>query len=377
MNRLTALLIFILFSCTSFAQQTINGSIMHDGLQRDFILYVPANYAGENPVPLVLNFHGYTSNASQQMWYGDFRPVADTAGFIIVHPEGTLFQGSTHWNVGGWTIGSTVDDVGFVAALIDSLAISYQIDLTRVYSTGMSNGGYMSFLLACQLSDKIAAVASVTGSMTPQTYDACDPQHPTPVMQIHGTTDGVVPYDGALWTKSIDDVLQYWVDYNNCQSNPEITGLPNTSTIDGSTVEHFVYKDGDNGATTEHFKVDGGDHTWPGNIFGGTGTNQDINASLEIWNFFARYDINGLISTTAVEESKANKFNVFPNPVSTVLTIESSDSVPGKYHLESMAGQPLATGEIGSKMTELDLSQFPAGVYFLKIGQQSFKVLKL
>jgi len=151
---------------------TINGSIEHNGMDRSYILYVPESYDGTKAVPLVLNFHGYTSNAKDQMNYGDFRPLADKEGFIVVHPQGTLLDGKTHWNVGGWTLASKVDDVAFTEALLDHLSSEYKIDAKRVYSTGMSNGGYMSFLLACQLSNRIAAVASVTGSMTPQIFSS-------------------------------------------------------------------------------------------------------------------------------------------------------------------------------------------------------------
>ena len=163
------------------SQQTINGTITHDNLQRDYIMYIPASYNSANPVPLVFCFHGYSSNASTNFTYTNFKGIADTAGFIVVHPQGTLLQGVTHWNVGGWTLASTVDDVGFTNALIDSISSDYSINSDRVYSTGMSNGGYMSFLLACQLSNRFAAVASVTGSMTPQTYNACNTTHPTPI----------------------------------------------------------------------------------------------------------------------------------------------------------------------------------------------------
>jgi len=289
-------LLFLLFiPFLSYCQQTINASITHDGMQRDYILYVPANYSAEKAVPLVLNFHGYTSNAKDQMGYGDFRPIADTAGFIIVAPQGTLLEGRTHWNVGGWTLASKVDDVGFTTALIDSLSAAYNIDQNRIYSTGMSNGGYMSYLLACQLSDKIAAVASVTGSMTPQIYDACDPQHPTPVMQIHGTKDGTVPFDGnPAWTKSMDEVVNYWVSHNQCSETPQTTQLPDVNTSDGSTVGHLIYSNDDNKTTTEFFKVTGGDHKWPLLEGGGPGTNHDFNATLEIWKFFLRYDLEGL-----------------------------------------------------------------------------------
>ena len=131
----------ILFPFLGNSQQTINGSISHDNLDREYILYVPENYTGNDPIPLVFNFHGLGSNANEQMFYGDFRPIADTAGFIIVHPQGTIFSGNAHFNVGGFTNGSTVDDVGFSVALLDSIAANYNIDLDRVYSTGMSNGG--------------------------------------------------------------------------------------------------------------------------------------------------------------------------------------------------------------------------------------------
>jgi polyhydroxybutyrate depolymerase len=287
-----------------FGQQTLNKSIIHDNMQRDYIIHIPSSYNVNTPIPLVFCFHGYTSNASTIMSYANFNYISDTAGFIVVYPQGTLLQGTTHWNVGGWTTGSTTDDVGFSISLLDSISNEYNIDDTRVYSTGMSNGGYMSFLLACQVSDKIAAIASVTGSMTPQTYNACNPQHPTPILQIHGTNDQTVPYIGdPTWTESIDDVLQYWVGYNNCNSTPTITAIADINQFDGSTAEYIIYDGCDNSVTTEHFKIYGGDHDWPG-VWG----NMDINASAEVWKFFTKYDINGLInSSTATVENTINE----------------------------------------------------------------------
>lgn len=355
---------------------------MHDGIEREYILYIPGNYTGDEAVPLVFNFHGYTSNASQQLIYGDFRAIADTEGFIIAHPEGTLLNGSTHWNVGGWTIGSTVDDVGFTEAMIDAISGTYNINLDRVYATGMSNGGYMSFLLACQLSDKIAAVASVTGSMTPEIYNACDAQHPTPVLQMHGTFDGVVPYNGDTWTKSINEVMQYWVEFNNCDPTPSVQALPNLDILDGSTVEHFIYSNGDNGATTEHYKITGGAHTWPGFIFGGagTGTNQDINASLEIWNFFSRYDINGEITITNTEEiikPEHPTIAIYPNPASTTVLVERSSLEKAVYELYSSLGVLQQQGVLTNAKQSIDLSDLPADVYTIRVGDQLLRVVKI
>lgn len=378
MKRLAMYFFAFVLPMLGFAQQTLDHTLTHDGIQRSYNLYIPANYTADTPVPLVFNFHGYTSNAAAQMWYGDFRPIADTAGFIVVHPQGTLLNGITHWNVGGWTQGSTTDDIGFTAAMIDTIAAEFNINLDRVYATGMSNGGFMSFLLACQLSDKIAAVASVTGSMTPETYNPCDPQHPMPVLQIHGTSDDVVPYNGAAWTKSINDVLLYWVNYNNTELMASTTSIPNTNTLDGSTVEHFVYADGDNQATVEHFKVTGGGHTWPGTFFAAAGTNYDIDASFEIWKFFSRYDINGLIVTTDTEEVEKGNFhlNIYPNPTKARVYLEYQSNKQVEFKLFSSLGKQVLSGIITPANATIDLSHLPPNVYFLKVNSRIFRILK-
>ncbi|MFT7251230.1 MAG: polyhydroxybutyrate depolymerase [Flavobacterium sp.] len=374
MKYITILLLLIGFSFTISAQQTIDGSIMHDGIQRDYILYIPAIYDGNTDVPLVLNFHGFGSNANEQMHYGDFRDIADTEGFLLVHPEGTLLNGEQHWNVGNFTTGSTADDVGFTEALIDQLANLYAINLDRVYSTGMSNGGFMSFLLACQLSEKIAAIASVTGSMTPYTYDACSTQHPTPILQIHGTSDSVVPYDGDItWTLSIVDVLSFWINYNNCDTNPTITTFPDIYPLDGSTVDHFIYSGGDNGVTTEHMKVIGGDHTWPGSAFNFPGTNYDMNASMEIWQFFSRFDINGTLS---VNEFDNVQVIIYPNPTNSKINLSLNFSEELNYELFSSLGKLLIIGTIKTNNQEIDLSNLSPNIYYLKLGNQVFKILK-
>ena len=373
MRYITVLLLLVGCTFSSFSQQTINASITHDGIQRDYILYIPELYDGSTAVPLVLNFHGYGSNAAQQMFYGDFRDIADTEGFLLVHPEGTTFIGDQFWNVGFPGLSSNIDDVGFTEALIDELATLYAIDLDRVYATGMSNGGFMSFLLACQLSEKIAAVASVTGSMTQDTFDDCNAQHPTPVLQIHGTDDGVVLYNGNNLSIPIADVISYWVDFNNCETTPTTTTLPDVDVSDGSTIEHSVYEDGDNGITTEHMKVIGGGHTWPGSVINTAGTNQDIDASMEIWLFFSRFDINGPLSTDDFEN---NQVTIYPNPTQSKINLSLNYAKEVHYKLFSPLGKQLMTGTITSSNEVIDISHLPSNIYFLKLGNQVHKVLK-
>ena len=369
-------LLFLLLCAPLIAlgQQTINGTIMHDNLLRQYVLYVPASYDASTAVPLVFSFHGYGSSAVLNMSYTNFTGIADTAGFILIHPQGTIDNtGKAHWNVGGWIIGSTVDDVGFTNALLDSISNAYNIDSARVYSTGMSNGGYMSFLLACQLSDRIAAIASITGSMTPQTYNACNPQHPTPIMQMHGTADGTVPYAGASsWTKSIDEVLQYWVAYNNCDTSPSTTAIPDIDMSDNSTVEHIVYSGGDNGTTTEHFKVFGGGHDWPG-VTG----NMDIMASVEVWKFFSKYYLHEFTVSMELTNVDDAVYSIYPNPSNAKILIKGDFSRPLDYKLFSILGECIASGRLDSNNQQIDLSDLPTNIYFLKVGASTWKVMKV
>jgi polyhydroxybutyrate depolymerase len=356
LSGLTALLMLLTLHSWSFSQQTLTATITHDGAQREYILYIPANYTGSSAVPLVLNYHGFTSSANEQMWYGDFRAIADTAGFLICHPEGTLLSGDSHWNVGGWTTGSTTDDVGFTSALIDSLSALYNINQDKVF-----------YLLACELSDKIAAVASVTGSMTPETYTACDPQHPTPILQIHGDIDPTVPYNGAAWTWSIDNLMQYWVGYNNCSTIPTTTPFPDLNPGDGSTVEHIVYDGGDNGVTAEHMFITGGAHTWPGNIFGGAGTNDDINASLEIWKFFLRHDLGNLNQPVALSELNEFNVSIYPNPTNDLLNINLDGTSEFSLELFNVAGRHILSQSSVLGSVVLDVRSLSTGFYLVEV----------
>jgi polyhydroxybutyrate depolymerase len=370
--------LFLLVSCCCFGQQTINDTIQSGGVQRNFILYVPANYNPSTPVPLLLNFHGYTSNAYQQMWYGDFRAIADSAGFIIAHPNGTLdFNGTTHFNV-GWGASNT-DDVGFAEDLIDSIAANYSIDLGRVYSTGMSNGGFMSFHLACNLSNKIAAVASVTGSMSSFTYTNCNPSHPTPVLQIHGTADPTVPYAGSSFGQSIDNVMSYWAAFNNCQLVGDTTALANISTNDGSTVSRIVYDMGDCNASAELLKLQGAGHTWAGSSINLNGTNYDINASVEVWQFLSRYslsNLNCLTNISTINPPDTPSLKAYPNPSSKNIQIESTATVPSQYSLFTTTGQRIQSGILDQHI-ELNLADLPAGLYFFKTASSTLKLHKL
>ncbi len=363
------------------AQQTIYDSIAHDGLMREYILYVPASYTSSESVPLLFNFHGAGGTADEQMEWGDFRTIADTAGFLIVHPQGT---GPGIWNIGP----GQADDIGFTEAMIDSIAAEYMINRDRVYATGKSLGGFFSIHLAGQLSEKIAAVASVSGTMTQGMYDSSAPVYPTPVMQIHGTNDLLVPYDGNPIYLSVTDVLDYWINYNNGDTTPIVTQLPDTDTTDESIVERYVYNDGDNGVTVEHLKVIGGGHSWPGSNDPYPGTNSDIDGSEEIWNFFSKYDINGLIGGIAVgiesiyDNYKSASFTLFqnyPNPFKSQTTfgfvLKKSEHITLKVYnhtgqlIQTLVDNHKNSGEYFITWNEKDTKgkTLNSGIYFYRI----------
>tara|TARA_B100000963_G_scaffold245456_1_gene214902 strand:+ start:3089 stop:4114 length:1026 start_codon:yes stop_codon:yes gene_type:complete len=294
-----------LFSLNIISQEAVQGTLLHDDLEREYILYIPNSYDGQEPFPLVLNLHGYTSNGGEQMIYSNLFEVADTANFLIVHPTGTLNTiNEEFWNSGEIF---EVDDIGFLSELIDYLVLNYNIDTNRVYSTGFSNGGFMSYTLACELSEKIAAIASVNGSMITNQQNLCNPNRSVPVMQIHGTLDLTVPYFGNTDIEPIEEVISHWISFNNCDSNPIYSLVPDIITTDLCYAEHYKYLNGNNGSSVEFYKVIYGGHTWPGAyvpLFGNN-TNQDFKASEKIWEFFSKYDINGLVdqsNNTDVQE---------------------------------------------------------------------------
>jgi len=287
-HTLLTLFICFAFSLQSEAQTTIYDTLVIDGLSRNYILYEPAIYDGSVAVPLVINLHGYGSNSSQQLFYGDFRPSADADNFIVVCPNGTLDgYGVRYWNA--FVNGGATDDVSFVSQLIDSISLIYNIDQSQVFATGMSNGGFMSYKLACELTNKIAKIASVTGTMNPGLSATCSPSSSIPVMEIHGTSDQTVPYNGIPNVmEPIADVVAYWVNHNNCDLTPTITAVPDNDPNDNSTAERIVYANGDDNSEVIHYKITGGGHTWPDAIIDipGSNTNHDFNASAAIWEFF-------------------------------------------------------------------------------------------
>ena len=380
-KTILSILILLILSNSGHCQSYISQTLQYDGETRQYEIYIPEIYNGTVSVPLVFSFHGGSGTAAEQIGIGDLSSYADTANFIAVYPQALPDPndgGSTNWIHKDPT---TVDDVLFIDALIDALADTYQIDLNRIYACGYSLGGEFTLSLACRLNSRIAAIGAVARTMQTYTYNNCSPVHPTGVMTILGTADGISNYDGVFfggeqYYVSAAEMHSFWASQNNCNANAVTTLVPDINATDGSTVERNTWSTAEGCAYVEELKVIGGGHDWPGS-FG----NADINATAELWRFLSQYNLNGLIdcTTTSLNEENGTDFgfNIYPNPVSALLEIELSEIANKEFELFNVYGNIVLRGELKSQKNSIDLSWLPANVYFLKINNKTSKILKI
>ncbi|MBA3397884.1 MAG: hypothetical protein H0T89_34995 [Deltaproteobacteria bacterium] len=256
-------------------------TISSGGRLRTVNVHVPASYDVSRGTPLVLDFHGFTSDAVQERALSGMAEKADAEGFVAMQPLGTGFPRS--WNAGaccGHAAETEVDDVAFVRAILDEASERLCLDPARVYATGMSNGGFLSHRLGCELADRIAAIAPVAGVLG---MPACAPSRPVPVLAFHGTADMLVPWEGSTTTgfPSVDATFTGWAARNDC------TGAP-VETYANGDARCMTYDQCQADAHVTLCTIENGGHTWPGGIlippFGHTST--DLSATDLMWEFF-------------------------------------------------------------------------------------------
>lgn len=271
--------------------------IVVDGRTRAYLQYLPEEWDTQSDMPVVFVLHGGNIGTPQNTMNGiDYRELADAEKFIVVYPAGV----EKNWNDGRPTDANQlgVDDVDFFRKMIDKLVATYQIDENAVFATGISNGGFMSSRLGCELSDRIAAIAVVAATIEQNTVFAnCDPSTPVSAIYIHGTDDGFVPINGGEMTQgdggsvvSHMAAIEKWVDINNTSVTPVVTDLPDIAN-DGTTIMESDYQDGDNGTQVIGYVIENGGHTWPLSTgfpftFIVGKTSKDMDAKQVIWDFF-------------------------------------------------------------------------------------------
>jgi len=265
---------------------------------RPYTVHLPPSYDGMQPHPVVIDIHGGGGNKKTARLQtcphqnpknrGCLDRVADCEGFIVVYPNGTSESALTpnirSFNAGGGVDGyacvsgfaceASVDDVRFFSDLLDALETNYRIDPARIYVAGFSNGAAMSHRLACELSDRIAAIASISGGNQFSAVRTCSPVRSVPVLEIHGSADNCAPYAGgygrcAAWQAdglgiSVPDTVGGWVSRNGCGSSPMVEEWADRILDDGTTVTQMSYPGCSSGGDVVLLRVNGGGHTWPG-----------------------------------------------------------------------------------------------------------------
>jgi len=296
MKQLIKILLMLLLFISSCLQAD---EITVDGIERTYTIYLPEKSKEKN-LPLLIALHGGGGTGDGMIRLTDFNDYADEYGFAVVYPDGY----EKHWNDRRevnrkYINGKEIDDVKFLTCLIDTLVSRYNIDSNKVFVTGISNGGAMSFYLALNATEKFAGAAPVGISMPIHMINDDTNVEPIPIMIIFGDEDPLVPYHGGeisiLNIKrgkviSIEDAVEFWVNNNKCNEKPEVTYL--NKRLDGTKAIKQVYKPGNVGAEVVYWLIEGGGHTWPGGwqylpkaIIGRT--TREIKASEEILKFFS------------------------------------------------------------------------------------------
>ncbi|MEM9051268.1 MAG: PHB depolymerase family esterase [Bacteroidota bacterium] len=383
MKKFLALFSLILISSFSFAQLS-QFNYVHDGQDRSYFLYLPANIQPGSPLVFVL--HGYTSSAEGIIDDYGMNEVADANGFAVCYPQGSQdLTGTNFWNI-KFPL-ETVDDVGFLSNLAEDLQSMYDLDANCTYVSGMSNGGMMSYYLGCERPDIFKSIASVTGTITSNFISDCGGNISVPFMQIHGTSDIVVPYNGGNIAQAtfgeffpVEQIIRTWTGINDCQSISTFS-VPNAPVIDFSSVAGAEVSDCDGGLKAKFYRIDGGGHTWPGSppipfVDFLQPTNQDINASQEIWNFFSSVcsPSNGIAEeeVSLVEE----RINLFPNPSYGDINLEYYGGSKATLTVMTVEGRVVLQERISEGRNYLPMHHLDKGFYLAQVKGNQDHVIK-
>jgi polyhydroxybutyrate depolymerase len=272
-------------------QNKTSGKIVSSGEKRTYLLYVPSTYNPDNLTPLVITLHGFTDWPAHIMKVSRWNDLAEEQGFLVVYPAGRGLPRRWRASDQSGAKREIRKDVTFISDLIDQLQSEFTIDPDRIYANGLSNGGGMSFALACRLADRIAAIGSVAGAHV-LPWAECNPGRPVPVIAFHGDADRIVPYSGGPSSRfyngfpPVSDWVATWAGHNGCDRSPLNLQV-------SEDVSAILYTSCDQNAQVVLYTIRGGGHAWPGGmamaewIVGKT--TQDIDATRTMWDFFRQH----------------------------------------------------------------------------------------
>lgn len=364
----TSSLIGLLCSCLILTAQ--HDSLVWDGATRFYFVHEPSSFTSNENKSLIVALHGGFGSGSQLEKQSLLSEKADHAGFLVAYPDGIKSPlGIRTWNADGccgYAQKNKVDDVGFLNSLIDSLVIKYKIDPHRVYITGMSNGAFMAYRLACELSSKIAAIAPVAGTMN---VSNCSAGQGVPVIHFNSYLDGSIPWQGGIgngvsshYNPPLDSVLDIWKSKNSCS--------PVDTLVNDNNYTHLEWNNCSCGHSQSLYITHDGGHSWPGgkNTIGGDPVSTVINANDLMWDFFK----NNTSCINNVPEQISDEWILYPNPANNLLTLNNriearSSILTGKIF--NQQGQLLKSFFVPEYQNtiKIDISDFPGGSYYLSL----------
>lgn len=297
----------LLFSCQSTVPSRAKGQLIEkkltwQGMERNYLVYLPPGFQDKGAMPVLFNIHGGggTARGCIGLTFGRFNELADEHGFMVVYPNAIQKNWADGRKEHLKPIHKDVDDVGFISEIVSELKANYSIDNNRIYTSGMSNGGFMSSRLLCDRADIFRGGAVLTATISSDYIKSCNPSRPVAVIVMNGTDDKLIPYDGGQVrvlgqnrgsVVSTDAYIEFWQKKNGCTSQNPVKHFPNTNKEDGTTVSLFSYGNCSPGGALALYRIEGGGHTWPGGkqylgekLIGKT--SRELNACEVIWDFF-------------------------------------------------------------------------------------------
>jgi polyhydroxybutyrate depolymerase len=377
--RSTLLFLSICLFSVKVLSQDIYSTIDVNGQTRTYMVHLPVGYNNSISYPLVLAFHGGQNGATQSQlgwqaiaYMSNLSQKSDAEGFIVVYPEGLVINGNRTWNAGACcppAMNQNVDDVGFVNALIDRLQQDYPINPNKIYAAGSSNGAMLCFRLACELSERFAAIGTVSAT---QMFQPCNPTRKMPIINIHSYVDTAVLYNGGLGAgpsgvnfTSQDFTMDLWKSLNNCSTV--------TTVVNGNGTNFDFIKITNCACNVEfhQYNTTDGGHSWPGGNPNNNPVSYQINATDLIWSFFQNYTLGcpALNNSEFHQESPV----ITPNPFSDKLQIDGV-SDEDEMELYNNLGQNVWSGKNISKQ---DFSFLTKGTYYLRTKFKTYKLLKI
>ncbi len=362
---------FFFVSQKTFSQQDLYDSLNVNGIWRTYNVHLPTGYNPANTYPLVLGFHGGQQAAtSDQGWtvfayQSELSQKADNSGFIMVYPEGLVYNQNRAWNAGNCcppAMNQNYDDVGFVNELLNRLFADYPIDTTRVYATGSSNGGMLCYRLACELGHRIAAIAPNACS---HMYSPCNPSRKMPVISFHSKADPIVFYGGGpggspllagINFPSQDGNLNLWGNLNGCENRDTVVNG------NGTNYDYIRLNACDCQVEIHHYATTDGSHSWPGGNPNNNPVSSQISATDLLWSFFQQYSL--ACETSKIQETAFHQLRVFPNPASDQLSVAGlPESFIGELSIINSIGKTVWHGPFSTSIT---IEKLPKGWYIMK-----------